>query len=217
MHRKITCITHNIIKPNSNATMKKVVNVGIGGRTFVLEEDAYSKMESYLSLFKSKINMGFQENEVMDDLEMRIADLFEAKLGSRNEVVTLQMVEEIIARLGMPDGSSPFENDGNTSSSSASASASSESKGPRKFYRDYDNRAIGGVCSGLAQYLNIDVVLVRILFVVLTLLGSAGIWVYIILWIVAPKAVTAAQKCEMRGWPVTAENIRKVSQSQHRK
>jgi phage shock protein PspC (stress-responsive transcriptional regulator) len=193
--------------------MKKVVNVGIGGRTFVLEEDAYSKMESYLSSFKSKINMGFQENEVMDDLEMRIADLFEAKLGSRNEVVTLQMVEEIISRLGMPDGSSPFEKDGETSSSSSSA----ENKGPRKFYRDYDNRAIAGVCSGLAQYLNIDVVLVRILFVVLTLLGSAGIWVYIILWIVAPKAVTAAQKCEMRGWPVTAENIRRTSQSQSRK
>ncbi len=194
--------------------MKKVVNVGIGGRTFVLEEDAHSRMETYLSSFKSKINMGFQENEVMEDLEMRIADLFEAKLGSRSEVITLQMVEEIISRLGMPDGSSPFENGGDTSSS---ASASAEYKGPRKFYRDYDNRAIGGVCSGLAQYLNIDVVLVRILFVVLTLLGSAGIWVYIILWIVAPKAVTAAQKCEMRGWPVTAENIRKVSQLQHRK
>ncbi len=194
--------------------MKKVVNVGIGGRTFVLEEDAYSRLESYLSLFKSKINMGYQESEVMDDLEMRIADLFESNLGSRNEVVTLRMVEEIIARLGMPDGSSPFEKEGETSSGS---SASAENKGPRKFYRDYDNRAIGGVCSGLAQYLNIDVVLVRILFVVLTLLGSAGIWVYIILWIVAPKAETAAQKCEMRGWPVTGENIRRVSQSQNRK
>ena len=158
--------------------------------------------------------MGSQEKEVMDDLEMRIADLFEEKLGSGSEVVTLQMVEEIISRLGMPDGSSPFENGGDTSSS---ASASAESKGPRKLYRDPDDRVIGGVCSGLAQYLNIDVVLVRILFVVFTLIGGAGIWVYIILWIVAPQALTAAQKCEMRGWPVTAENIRKASQSQNRK
>ena len=194
--------------------MKKVVNAGIGGRPFILEEDAFSKLESYLSFFKSKINMGSQEKEVMDDLEMRIADLFEEKLGSGSEVVTLQMVEEIISRLGMPDGSSPFENGGDTSSS---ASASAESKGPRKLYRDPDDRVIGGVCSGLAQYLNIDVVLVRILFVVFTLIGGAGIWVYIILWIVAPQALTAAQKCEMRGWPVTAENIRKASQSQYRK
>ncbi|HOG40932.1 MAG TPA: PspC domain-containing protein [Bacteroidales bacterium] len=194
--------------------MKKVVNAGIGGRPFILEEDAFSKLESYLSFFKSKINMGSQEKEVMDDLEMRIADLFEEKLGSGSEVVTLQMVEEIISRLGMPDGSSPFENGGDTSSS---ASASAESKGPRKLYRDPDDRVIGGVCSGLAQYLNIDVVLVRILFVVFTLIGGAGIWVYIILWIVAPQALTAAQKCEMRGWPVTAENIRKASQSQNRK
>lgn len=194
--------------------MKKVVNAGIGGRPFILEEDAFSKLESYLSSFKSKINMGSQEKEVMDDLEMRIADLFEEKLGSGSEVVTLQMVEEIISRLGMPDGSSPFENGGDTSSS---ASASAESKGPRKFYRDPDDRVIGGVCSGLAQYLNIDVVLVRILFVVFSLIGGAGIWVYIILWIVAPRAMTAAQKCEMRGWPVTAENIRKASQSQYRK
>jgi len=194
--------------------MKKVVNAGIGGRPFILEEDAFSKLESYLSFFKSKINMGSQEKEVMDDLEMRIADLFEEKLGSGSEVVTLQMVEEIISRLGMPDGSSPFENGGDTSSS---ASASAESKGPRKLYRDPDDRVIGGACSGLAQYLNIDVVLVRILFVVFTLIGGAGIWVYIILWIVAPQALTAAQKCEMRGWPVTAENIRKASQSQNRK
>jgi phage shock protein PspC (stress-responsive transcriptional regulator) len=82
----------------------------------------------------------------------------------------------------------------------------------RKFFRDADGKKLAGVCSGLALYLNIDVSLIRILFLVVFFFGSAGGWVYLVLWIIAPEARTAAEKCEMRGIPPTAENIRRFSE-----
>ncbi|MDD2293368.1 MAG: PspC domain-containing protein [Bacteroidales bacterium] len=187
--------------------MKKVINVGIGGRSFTIDEDAYRKLDAYLNNFRTKAHMGCQTKEVMDDLEMRIAELFEQELGSKSEVVNLALVNKVISQLGMPDGSA-----GDGGYSTNDNKEQYQATGTKRFYRDPDNNIIGGVCSGLAAYFNIDIVLVRILFVIALLLGSAGFWAYIIFWIVAPKAVTAAQKCEMRGWPVTAENMGKFSQ-----
>ena len=82
----------------------------------------------------------------------------------------------------------------------------------KKLYRSKSNKMIAGVCGGLADYLNIDVSLIRILFLVVFFFGSAGGWVYLVLWIIAPEARTAAEKCEMRGIPPTAENIRRFSE-----
>ncbi len=187
--------------------MKKTINAGIGGRSFILDEDAYQRLDSYLIRFKDKANMGYQTKEVMDDLESRIAELFSQAISSPSHVVDLKLVEQVISQLGMPDGSADDSDSGNTGNTSNYAPGTA----PKRFYRDNDNRVIGGVCSGLALYLNIDIVLVRILFVLIFLFGTVGFWAYIVLWIVAPKAETAAQKCEMRGWPVTAENMAKFS------
>ena len=69
----------------------------------------------------------------------------------------------------------------------------------RRLYRDADSRVLGGVCSGMGAYFNIDVVIFRILFVLSVFMGGAGVLIYIILWIVVPKAKTTAQKLEMKG------------------
>jgi hypothetical protein len=87
--------------------MKKVVNAGIGGRSFVVDEDAYERLDTYLSHYRSKLPG--TENEAMDDLEMRIADLFEEEIKSPSQVVTLALVERVIGQLGMPDGSQETE------------------------------------------------------------------------------------------------------------
>lgn len=181
--------------------MKKVENIGIGGRSFIIDEDAYNRLSVYLDNFRSKLDVA-QSSEVMDELESRISEIFAAKVGNSSQVVSLSMVEEVVSQLGMPDGSKE---------KNTSKEYDSRQNVTKKFYRDVDNKAIGGVCSGLAAYFNIDVLLVRIILVALLICASAGFWIYVILWIVAPKAVTAAQKCEMRGWPVTAENMAKVS------
>jgi len=189
----------------NNKKMKKVVTVGIGGRTFVIDEDAYQKLNLYLSRFKERTKMGLQSSDVMEDLEQRIAELFTESLGSKLEVVNITMVNNVIGQLGMPDGE-PMDDDFGFKGEPQPGFNPS-----RKLFRDPDNKSLGGVCSGLAYYLNVDVVLIRVLFVIALIMGGAGFWAYIIIWIVAPMAFTATQKCEMRGLPVTAENLKKFS------
>ncbi len=188
--------------------MKTVVNVGIGGRSFVMDSDAYARLDNYLTKFKQSAGMGVQTKEVMDDLEDRIAELFTESLSAYKDVVDIQLVNSVIAQLGMPDGE-PFT-DGTETGKGDTQTVRPQSA-PRKFYRDNGNKSIGGVCSGLALYLNLDVTLIRVIFVLCFFMGSASFWLYIFLWIVAPAAVTAAQKCEMHGLPVTAENLNRFS------
>ena len=186
--------------------MKKVVNAGIGGRSFAMDEDAYAKLKKYLNAFRTKSKLGLQSKEVMDDLEERIAELFSEVVTPYRNVVDIALVERVIAQLGMPDGE-PYSDEG----SDPISEIFSGQKPSRKFYRNSDSKSIAGVCSGIASYFNIDTLLVRIVFVVALFMGSAGFWIYVILWIAAPLAETPAQKCEMYGLPVTAENLRKFS------
>lgn len=186
--------------------MKKVINAGIGGRSFAMDEDAYSKLKRYLNAFRTKSNLGLQSKEVMDDLEERIAELFSEGVTQFRNVVDILMVDKVIAQLGMPDGE-PYVEEG----SDPISDIFSGHKPSRKFYRNPCNKSIGGVCSGIAVYLNIDILLVRIIFIIGLFMGSAGFWIYVILWIAAPLASTPAQKCELFGLPATAENLRKFS------
>ncbi len=184
--------------------MKQVLNAGIGGRPFVIENDAYDKLEKYLENFRRKTDMGSQTKEVMEELEARIAEIFSDSLSCDYEVVTTEMVDKVISLLGMPDGSDARSTDNSYDQDTC------HRRKERKLYRDIDRNAIGGVCSGLAYYTNVDVLVFRILFVCLFVFGSFGFWLYIIMWIVVPAARTGVEKCDMMGIPVTAENIRKV-------
>ncbi len=191
--------------------MKQVINVGIGGRGFIMDNDAYLKLGKYLERFKAQIAMGGeQKKDVMDDLEGRIAELFAEKLGGFRDVVDIQLVNSVIARLGMPDGQPFVEEEGAYGSDNANDFGESL-QCVRKFYRDPDNKLIGGVCGGLALYFDVDAILLRVIFVVCCFMGLFGFWVYVIFWIVAPLAVTPVQKCEMHRLPVTAENLRRFS------
>lgn len=190
--------------------MKKTVSAAVGGRNFILDEDAYNSLGNYLSSFKAGLGNNGSQQEIMDELEMRIADLFREKLQGK-EVVDINIVDSIVVQLGMPDWKAE-EHNGKTQQDYREEQAAT-----KKFFRDTDDKMIGGVCSGLALYLNVDVVIIRILFVVALLAGSAGFWLYIIICLIAPAAHTAAEKCEMRGIPATAENIRRFSGNNYRK
>lgn len=184
--------------------MKKVLNVGIGGLSFNIDEDAYTKLDKYLEKFRQRTKMGFQTVDVMEEVEQRIAELFTIDLHSKQSVVTIAMVDKVIAQLGMPDGE-PADEEFNASSQDYQPTPI------KRFYRDPENKTIAGVCSGLGHYLNIDSVLIKIVFLVTLFIGGTGFWAYIIFWIVAPEAHTPAQKCEMRGVPITAENLKRFS------
>lgn len=198
--------------------MKKVLTVGIGGKSFTIEDEAYLDLKNFLEAFRTKSSLGIQSAETMHDLEQRVAELFSSKMGSFKNVVDSKIVYEVTSQLGMPDGQ-PYVKEDSTGKVTGNASASSAAQQqyydnvPKKFYRDPDHCSIGGVCSGLGLYFNIDTVLIRIIIVVLFFAGCFGFLLYVILWIVAPKAHTPLEKCEMRGLPATAENLAKFSYS----
>ena len=112
--------------------MKKTINAGIGGRSFTIDEDAYNRLDAYLTSFKAHLK-DVPTAEVMDDLESRIAELFTEKVGTGARVVDLSLVEEVIGQLGMPDGSEVPGGDG---APKAAASAAKGVKPPHKLYRD---------------------------------------------------------------------------------
>ena len=191
--------------------MKKVLNISLANRSFTLEEEAYKRLSDYLEHFRTRLAASSgvpytQSAEVMDDLESRIAELFIQEVGTDGRVVKLDLVDRVTSQLGAPE------------SPNAGPSPTYDDDAPvrKKVYRDYDNRRIAGVCAGLATYLDIDVVLARVLMLVALVAGTAGFWIYVICWIAVPKAVTATQKCEMYGLPVTAENLARFSKSQKR-
>lgn len=191
--------------------MKKTLNVAIGGCSFTIDDDAYKALEEYLDSFKAGLDNSSSSNEVMDELEMRIADLLKEKIG-RREVIDLSMVNAVLNQIG-PISTRTVRSEESTSQQNEQQYRPGNQENVRKFYRDAEGKKIAGVCSGLALYLNIDVTLVRIIFLVAFLCGSAGFWIYIVLWIVAPEARTAAEKCELRGIPATAENIRRFTEN----
>jgi len=193
--------------------MKKVLNISLGSRSFTLEEDAYARLREYLEHFQARLALSAgtsvsQNSEVMEDLEARIAELFLQEIGTEARVVKLPLVERVTRQLGMPDGSTEQDTRAGNSSS-----ATYEMPASKKLYRDYDNRRIAGVCSGLSVYLDIDVALTRVLMLVAFICGSVGFWIYLICWIAVPEALTPAQKCEMHGLPVTAENLARFANS----
>ena len=186
--------------------MKKTVNAAIGGCSFIIDEDAYASLGRYLDSFKASIGDKTSSDEVMDELEGRIADMLKEKMGGR-EVVSLKMAEEVTGQLGYPAGSGYNGNDTKDESL-----YDYNGRPIKKLYRDTDDKKIAGVCSGLAIYLGVDTVIIRVIFLIALICGSAGFWIYLVIWIAAPEARTAAEKCEMRGIVANAENIRRFTQ-----
>lgn len=190
--------------------MQKTLTVNISGVSFFIDEDAHRKLNVYIQHLENWFKPKDGGDEIIADIESRLAEIFAQKIKPETGVITLAMVEEAIAVMGQPE---EFEQptSSKTSSKTSSINDNSIPRASRKLYRDVDNRILGGVCSGLAAYLNLDPVLVRVI-IALIAMGSAGsgVVIYIVLWAVLPPALTTSQKLEMRGENVTIQNIEKT-------
>jgi len=179
--------------------MKLTVNINLGGYAFNVDEDAYERLRQYLKTIEREFSGETSSAEIISDIEGRVAELFKMRLTPYKQVINMKDVEEVMDILGSPElisGSGSAESEPRTASSS------------RRIYRDPDRRIFGGVCAGLAAYLNMDALIMRIIFAILILAGGFGILIYLVLWVVLPEARTTAQKLEMRGDPVNIENIK---------
>lgn len=186
--------------------MKKTVSMGLGGRNFIIDEDAFIRLKSYLDAYGASLKENRQE--VMDEVEMRVADLLKEGLSDGKEVVDINQIENIAKQMGLPN---PDAAKGQYAPGADSSHSAADGSVKHKFYRDTDDRKIGGVCSGFAAYFDVDVTVLRIIALIMLLCCGAGFWFYIICCIVAPSAYTAAEKCELRGLPCTVENLQRFT------
>ena len=183
--------------------MKKTVSINLSGLLFTIDEDAYIVLKSYLEKIETHFSNEPDTENIIQDIESRIAELFIERTSSSKQVITLADIQEVIKIMG-----EPFEFEAQDPDyGKREATTSSQGRKYRKLYRDPDNEWIGGVATGLAAYFALDPSIIRIVFIILALAGGTGIIAYLIFWIVVPEATTAAQKLEMRGNPVTASSI----------
>src|SRR5690554_4404824 len=190
--------------------MNKTININLGGTFFYIDEDAYNKLTRYLDAVKRSISDPQGKDEIIKDIEVRIAELFTEKQKHDKQVITIKEVEEVIAVMGQPEDyavdDEMFEDSGKSTY---------EHKSAKKLFRDIDNKYLGGVSSGLGHYLGVDAVWMRLLWVILTIIttGTFALF-YILFWILVPAAVTVADKLTMKGEPVNISNIeRKFKES----
>ena len=181
--------------------MKQTRTVNIAGINFYLDEDAYQILDNYLKELRKHFKYQEEAAEIISDIENRMAELFQQKLKNPQTVITREDVNNVIAILGKPgdfDQEDPEENKN-----------SSKKHKMKRLYRNMDDRILAGVCSGLGAYVNLDPVIIRIIFIIVTLSGIS-ILIYLIMWIVIPPALTTAEKLEMQGDPVNIDNIEKT-------
>lgn len=153
--------------------MKETINVNIGAQAFTLDKDAYNRLSLYLDDVAGRITEA--REEVMTDIEARLAEMFHEWLSSPMMVVTLSMVERAIKQMGEPDTFGPKHTQTGGGSS------------PKGIRRSRTDRSIAGVCGGLAKYFGIDTTVLRIAMLCLILFGGMSLWVYIILWLLIPE------------------------------
>lgn len=186
--------------------MNKTVNINLGGMFFHIDEDAFQKLNRYFEAVKRSLSNSTGKDEIMKDIEMRIAELLTEKNKGEKQVVNAKDVEEIITVMGQPED---YRIDDENAGSEAGNNFNTSSKKSRKLYRDTEKGMIGGVLAGFGHYFGIDALWLRILMVLLLFTFGTGILVYILLWILMPVAVTTTEKLEMTGEPVTISNIEK--------
>jgi len=182
--------------------MNKTVNINIGGLIFHIDEDAFQKLTRYFEAIKRSLSNSSGQDEIMKDIEMRVAELLSEKQKSDKHVINNKDVDEVIVVMGQPE-------DYRIDDDSAETASETYYTRRKKLYRDKDRGLIGGVATGLGHYLGIDAVWIKIAFLFFTFVGGFGLLAYFIFWIATPKAVTTSEKLEMTGEPVTITNIEK--------
>lgn len=185
--------------------MNQTLTVNISGIVFHIEVDAYDTLKNYLSKIKSNFSNSEEREEIMHDIESRIAELFGNMMNEKNEVIKSSDVEKIIAIMGKPE---QYVTENEEEEEKVSYTQEPAAKGDKKLFRNTDDRLLGGVCSGLSAYIGVDTVWIRLFFVAALFLGF-GFLMYIILWIVMPAAKTASDKLKMNGEPINVHNIGK--------
>jgi phage shock protein PspC (stress-responsive transcriptional regulator) len=185
--------------------MNKTVNINLGGLFFHIDEDAFQKLNRYFDAIKRSLSNSSGQDEIMKDIEMRISEIFTENKEADKQVINLKDVDAMIAVMGQPEDYR-IEEEGEATQTNYNSST----KTSKKLYRDIDKNILGGVSAGLGHYFGIDALWIRLALVLIVIAGVGfPILLYILLWILIPKAQTTTEKLQMTGEPVNLSNIEK--------
>jgi phage shock protein PspC (stress-responsive transcriptional regulator) len=189
--------------------MNKTVNINLAGTFFHIDEDAFAKLTRYLDAIRRSFSDPQGHDEIIRDIEARIAELFSEKIESTSQVISIKELDEVIAVMGQPEDyvidEEIFEDAPETEKKRRRSQSSY-----KQLFRDVDNKFIAGVSSGLGHYLGIDAIWIRLLWIFFVLIGwGSPILIYILLWILVPAAETTSDKLKMTRKPINISNIEK--------
>ena len=187
--------------------MNKTITSNIAGYVFHIDENAFDKLDAYLNTIRSYFKDSQGKDEIIADIEARLAEMLHERIGDMKQVVTLEDVNQVILIMGQPEA---FIDDDPESASWTEQKSQPRNSESKRLFRDPDNKVVGGVCAGVSNYLGLgDAIWLRLALVVSFFFFGTGFLLYLILWIIIPEAKTTADKLQMRGENVTVSNIEK--------
>lgn len=183
--------------------MERVVTINLNGNPYQLEEPAYDAVRAYLAHAEASLADNPDKAEILRDLEQAIADKCAAYLSPVKTVVTAAEMTKALEEMG------PVEGEGARSAGASGSASSAAGASPRKrIYRIRDGAQIAGVCAGVAAYFDLDVNIVRLLFIIMTIITSGGfLLVYIAMMFLIPSAHTSEEWAAAHGVPFNAQEV----------
>lgn len=175
--------------------MNKVININFQGSIIPIEETASELLRNYIHSLRQYFANEEGRDEIISDIESRIAELFLQRLKKGNVCITDADMKEIMSSIGHPEdlqaadseakkGEETFRKEQNTTTENQHPE---EEK--KRLFRSGNNQVVGGVAAGLADYFGIDVSIMRVIFV-FCLFAGFGFIVYVVLWAVLPEKYT---------------------------
>ena len=164
--------------------MNKTVSIHINGKIYNLEEQAYELIDRFLKKTRSNLTHELFSNQVTKDVEIVIAEYF-SEMTKDKEVIVLDEALSIIQKI----------------------TGNNEIKSDKKLFRDSDDGIVAGVSGGLASYWGIDAIWIRLPLIILLFVYGLGVLIYLLLWLLIPRAKSTADKLQMKAIAVTVDNI----------
>lgn len=180
--------------------MNEIKHIHLGRQQFTIAVDAHKLLREYIDAIKAQV--GVKASDVIDEVEARMAELLTERGVTGDKVVLPEDIAFLKEQLGEPRD---FKED-----DEPEAQQPLNMGGPKRLFRDTQNGMLAGVCSGLAAYFGLDAVIVRLIFVLLTLMSGTGLLLYLVLWLIVPEAKTTSERLQMRGKAVTVDSLKQV-------
>jgi len=178
--------------------MNEVTKIHLGRQAFNISIDAHHELKQYLDDIKRHVH----EEGIVNEIELRMVELLNERGVVGDKVILPADVSFLKEQLGEPKDFAEEDEE--------QVSEQEKPAETKKLFRDTDNAMLAGVAAGLANYFNVDVLLIRLLFVIVTFMGGWGILLYLVLWVLVPETKTPSDRLQMAGKAVTIESLKEI-------